>query len=192
MFCLLLLLIICSSRTLGKKEQVSGFNHVKGYWTLIGGFGRTLRYFGEPRVKVQEAELILRYGHFLTEEVGKSWYKSRHGILIELPFSYVYDPDRAIMAGINFLACWDFVSSEKIVPYLFIGGGLVYTNLHLPGLGSKLNGNYQGGIGIHYLISRSIAFDLNCRLHHISNANLVDPNVPLNSAKLLFGLTILR
>jgi hypothetical protein len=112
-------------------------------------------------------------------------------MLIEV-LSAVYHPKSAVMTGINFLACWDFTASEKIVPYIFAGGGFVYTNLDLPGLGSEFNGNYQGGFGLRYLIKERTAVEFNYRLHHISNADTADPNEPLNSSKILFGISFLK
>ncbi|MBI5055449.1 MAG: acyloxyacyl hydrolase [Nitrospirae bacterium] len=168
-----------------------GFSKAKSHWTFLGGFGQTHRNLGSTHVRVQQADTILQYGYFLTEEAGRSWYKVRHEILIELPISYVFHPDDGIMTGINFLACWDFTASEKIVPYFFAGGGLVYTNIDIPGLGSDYNGNYQGGVGVHYFIDKNVTLDLNYRLHHVSNANTVKPNDPLNSSKFLFGLSFL-
>lgn len=187
---MLLCLCIVSQAFAQEEKQVS-FSNAKSHWTFMGGFGQTHRNLGATHVRVQQADTILQYGYFLTEEAGRSWYKVRHEILIELPFSYVFHPDDGIMTGINFLACWDFTAYEKIVPYLFAGGGLVYTNIDVPGLGSDYNGNYQGGAGVHYFIKRNITFDLNYRLHHISNANTVKPNDPLNSSKFLFGMSFL-
>lgn len=174
-----------------QEEKTPGFSNAKGHWTLLGGYGITHTNMGSTRTKVQEADLVLQYGRFLTGEGGRSWYKVRHEIMVELPFSIVYDPKNAIMAGINVLACWDFTSSEKIVPYVFAGGGLVYTNLDIPGLGREVNGNYQTGTGIHYFIDKKTVLNFNYRLHHISNANTADPNEPLNSSKFLAGMSFL-
>ncbi len=93
------------------------------------------------------------------------------------------------MTGMNFLACWDFTAFNKIVPYIFAGGGPLYTNLDIPGLGKELNGNYQSGLGVHYFIEKNLSIDFNVRQHHISNAGTADPNEPLNSSKILFGLS---
>ncbi|RJQ16418.1 MAG: acyloxyacyl hydrolase [Nitrospiraceae bacterium] len=181
-----------SARIYAEEKKPATFSNAKSHRTILGGYGQTHRNLGDTHVRVQQSDLILQYGHFLTEEAGKSWYKVRHEILIELPFSYVFHPDDGIMTGINFLACWDFTATEKIVPYIFAGGGLVYTNIDVSGLGSDYNGNYQGGIGIHYLIHKNTALDFNYRLHHISNANTVEPNDPLNSSKFLLGITLLK
>ena len=189
---LILLVIFFPAGSYAQEEQTLGFSNVKDHWTLLGGYGITHTNMGSTHTKVQEVDLILQYGYFLTKEAGRSWYKVRHEVMVEFPFSVVFDPKGAIMAGINLLACWDFTASEKIVPYVFAGGGLVYTNLDIPGLGRELNGNYQTGTGIHYFIDKKTVLNFNYRLHHISNANTADPNEPLNSSKFLIGMTFLK
>lgn len=189
---LLLLIVFSTAGSYAQEEKPLGFSNAKGHWTLLGGYGNTHTNFGDTQERVQVVDLILQYGHFLTKEGGKSWYKVRHEVMIELPFAAVFHPHGAIMAGVNLLACWDFTASEKIVPYVFAGGGLVYTNLNLEGMGRDLNGNYQTGTGIHYFIDKKTVLNFNYRLHHISNANTAEPNEPLNSSKFLVGMTFLR
>ncbi len=48
----------------------------------------------------------------------------------------------------------------------------------------SINGNYQFGLGLRYQ-----DFVVEARYHHISNAGKETPNVPLNSWKLLFGIS---
>lgn len=174
------------------EEGAVNFSNAKDHWTVLGGYGQTHRNLGDTRTRVQQLDAKLQYGYFLTEEAGKSWYKVRHEVLIELPFSVVFHPDDAVITGVNVLACWDFTASDIIVPYFFAGGGFVYTDLNVPELGSDFNGNYQGGIGVHYILKKNLIIDLNYRLHHISNAGTAEPNNPLNSSKFLLGLTFLK
>ncbi len=189
---LVFLILFFVSETHAEEEKAVGLHNATSHWTFLGGYGATHPGFGDTRTKVENVDLILQYGYFLSEEVGKSWYRGRHEILIEIPFSAVYHPKSAIMTGMNFLACWDFTTSEKIVPYVFAGGGFVYTNLNIPGLGTEFNGNYQGGLGLRYFIDKQTAIEFNYRLHHISNANTANPNEPLNSSKILFGISFFQ
>jgi hypothetical protein len=164
--------------------------NAKGHLGLSAGYGEAYPGFGATKTRVRDADFILKYGHYLTDEMGESWYKGRHSILIEIPFYDVTSPKPGVMVGINFLACWDFTNiSKTIVPYIFAGGGAIYTNLNLPDMGSKFNGNFQGGAGFHYFLTRNVAFDFNARYHHISNAGTAHPNMPLNSSKVLMGIS---
>jgi len=89
----------------------------------------------------------------------------------------------------NFLASYTFTAGEQLRPYLFGGGGPVYNFADIPGMGARLNGNYQFGLGLDYRMNQGRSFLLEIRYHHISNGGSDDPNDPLNSCKLLFGIT---
>jgi opacity protein-like surface antigen len=158
-------------------------------WTVLAGYGVTHTSIGNTHAHVETADFILRYSRDLTRDLGRSWYRSRHGLMIELPIHLVVDPDTAPMVGINILASWMFTASERVRPYFFGGGGFLYTNADIPGLGSKYNGNYQGGAGILYRLRPRYSLNVEYRFHHVSNLNTKKPNDPLNSSKFLVGLT---
>jgi opacity protein-like surface antigen len=169
--------------------DITGFSN---HWTILGGYGVSHKGLGATDTRVETVDIILRYGHFLTGELGTSWYKGRHEILIEVPFRTVVHPETAIMAGINFMAAWNFTAGDSILPYIFAGGGPLYTNLDIPGLGAELNYSYQGGAGLQYFIGKNRSIHFNYRLHHISNAGTADPNEPLNSSRILIGMSFFR
>jgi len=170
-------------------KETSSPHMAKYHWTYLGGYGVSHPGWGYTEVKVETLDFVLRYGRFLTDNIGSSWYKGRHGLLIEFPIRMVINPDESPMVGINFLACWTFTSTEKIIPYLFAGGGLLYTDADIPGLSSNLNGNYQGGIGMYYKTERGVYLNMEYRAHPISNAGTKEPNIPLNSSRFLIGVT---
>jgi hypothetical protein len=174
------------------EEQEIGIDKAKGHWTVSTGYGVTHPGLGATETRIETAELILSYGHFLSEEVGKSWYRGRHQIIVELPLHYVINPEKTPMAGITFLASWVFTASKIITPYIFGGGGLIYTDLDVPELGKKLNGSIQMGTGFHYFLKKNTSLDMSYRFHHISNAGTGNPNGPLNSSKFLFGISFFR
>jgi opacity protein-like surface antigen len=174
------------------EEQGIGVDKATGHWTVSTGYGVTHPGLGATKTKVETTELILSYGHFLSEEAGKSWYRGRHELIVELPLHYVVSPESTPMIGITFLASWVFTASKTITPYVFGGGGLIYTNLDVPELGKHLNGSVQVGTGFHYFLKKNTSLDLSYRFHHISNAGTGTPNGPLNSSKLLFGISFFR
>jgi len=167
-------------------EQELGVDKAKGHWTVLTGYGVTHPGLGATETKVETTELILSYGHFLSEEVGKSWYRGRHEIIV------VISPETTPMVGITFLASWVFTASKTMTPYIFGGGGLIYTNLDVPELGKNLNGSVQVGTGFHYFLKKNTSLNLSYRFHHISNAGTGTPNGPLNSSKFLFGISFFR
>ena len=96
------------------------------------------------------------------------------------------------MVGGYLLGSWKFTSLEDIYPYVFAGGGILYVDLGLPTMGTKLDFSYQGGTGVQYFVRRNTALMAEYRYHHISNAGTASPNEPLNSSKFLLGVTFYR
>lgn len=162
-------------------------------FALLTGYGITHRYFGETRSQVQTWDIIARYGRFLSDEVGQgSWYQGRHELLVELPFHLAVDREGRSMTGGYLLGSWKFTGLEGIKPYIFAGGGVLFVDLGLPTMGSRLDFSYQGGTGIQYFISKDTALMLEYRYHHVSNAGTASPNEPLNSSKVLLGISLFR
>ena len=157
---------------------------------LLTGYGITMRGFGATRTQVQTWDVIARYGRFLSQEVGAgSWYQGRHELLVELPYHMAVDHDDRSMVGGYLLGSWKFTSLDGIYPYVFAGGGVLYVDLGLPTMGSKLDFSYQGGTGVQYFVRKDTALIAEYRYHHISNAGTASPNEPLNSSKFLLGVT---
>ena len=183
----------CSTVYTGTKASCSDLpTHVTASheWAVLTGYGITHRGFGDTRTQVQTVDLIGRFGCFLSDEVGTgSWFQGRHELFVELPLHLVVDPKTAEMTGAYFLGSWKFTSLGPWLPYAFAGGGIVYTNLDLPTMGTKLNFSYQGGTGLQYLIRKDLALMAEYRYQHISNAGTGSPNEPLNSSHFLVGFT---
>ncbi|KAB0669792.1 acyloxyacyl hydrolase [Oryzomonas sagensis] len=162
-------------------------------YALLTGYGITHRYFGATRTQVQTWDAIARYGRFLSQEVGRgSWYQGRHELLVEVPYHMAVDHDARSMVGGYLLGSWKFTGLEGISPYVFAGGGILYVDLGLPTMGTKLDFSYQGGTGVQYFVRKDTALMAEYRYHHISNAGTAAPNEPLNSSKFLVGVTFYR
>lgn len=170
-----------------------GFTSARSEMALLTGYGITHRNFGATRTQVQTWDLIARYGYFLSDELGRgSWYQGRHELLMEVPFHLAVDQGGRSMAGGYLLGSWKFTSLGDLAPYVFAGGGVLFVDLGLPSMGSRLDFSYQGGSGLQYLIRKDLALTAEYRYHHISNADTASPNEPLNSSKFLLGISLLR
>lgn len=164
-----------------------------GEFSMLGGYGITHRGYGATRTQVQTFDVIIRYGHFLSGEVGRGhWFQGRHEMLLELPYHVAVDHGGRSMVGGTILGSWKFTGADNFTPFLFAGGGVLYVDLGLPTMGSRLNGTYQYGGGIQHFIKKDLAFNSEYRFHHISNLNTSSPNEPLNSSKFLIGLSYYR
>lgn len=158
-------------------------------FALIGGYGQSFPCWGETTQRVETLDLVPRYSHHMFDAIGSSWYQGYHSLLMELPVHFVISPDESAMVGLNFLACYTFTANEQWHPYFFGGGGPVYSFADIPGMGADLNGNYQFGIGLEYDLQNKHNLLFELRYHHISNAGSEEPNDPLNSCKILLGIT---
>ena len=180
--------------TIAQAEESTSVSSASREYTLLAGYGITIRGFGATRTEVQTVDAIVRFGYFLSDEVGKGWYRGRHELLVELPVHLAVDPQTRVMTGGYLLGSWKFtgLKEERFYPYVFAGGGVLYVDLGLPTMGSRLDFSYQGGTGIQYFIRKDLAVTAECRYHHISNAGTASLNEPLNSIKILFGISLFR
>lgn len=187
---IIIALLIILSRALPVSAE-NPASRSEGEYGVLTGYGISHIGFGETRHQVQTLDLILRAGFFLSNEVGKgSWYQGRHEVLLELPYHLALDQGGRSMVGGYLLGHWRFTSLDKVAPYVLAGGGPVYVDLGLPTMGSKLCFSYQGGTGLQYFIDNKTALNLEYRYHHISNAGTAEPNEPINSSKILLGVSV--
>jgi len=161
----------------------------KDRWEALAGYGQSFPGWGETTQRVETIDLVPRYNHLIFDDVGSGWYRGFHSILVELPVHVVVSPDVSTMIGLNFLACYTFTAGERWHPYLFGGGGPLYSFADIPGMGADWNGNYQFGLGAEYDLLEKHNLLVEFRYHHISNGGSKEPNEPLNSCKFLIGIT---
>lgn len=155
---------------------------------VVAGYGISHPSWGDTAEKVETIDVALRYESTPEKVKGLQWYKNRRSFIIEIPLHVVRAPYDSYMLGISFLSRLVF-EGKKIKPYLLTGGGPVYSNANIEGMGSKINGSYQAGAGLEFTINRRRYF-VEIRYHHISNGSIRKPNIPLNSSKILFGMDV--
>ena len=116
---------------------------VENKWHLLGGFGASHPGWGETKEEVNTIDIILRQERPQEKIRGSDWYKHRRSLFVEVPLHFVTKPDDSLMVGVYFHAAWTFIVDKKIQPYMFIGGGPVYTKASIPGTSSEFKGSYQ-------------------------------------------------
>lgn len=196
----LLLLVLFFFHLAGSEADAAGgeerlfFPAASSEYSFLAGYGITHKGFGATRTRVQTVDFIGRYGYFLSDQMGHGWYRGQFEHVVELPLHLVVDPRTRIMTGANLLANWKFtgLAQDRLFPYAFAGGGVLFVDLGLPTMGSRLDFSYGGGTGLQYLWRKDLAFSGEYRYHHISNADTAEPNEPLNSSKILFGISLFR
>ena len=191
---LVIFLMVTSVSSAAWGEERHLFPAASAEYSFLAGYGITHRGFGQTRTQVQTIDFIGRFGYFLSDEVGRGWYRGQFEHIVELPLHLVVDPKTRIMTGANLLASWKFtgLAEDRLYPYVFAGGGVLFVDLGLPTMGSRLDFSYGGGNGLQYLIRKDLAVCAEYRYHHISNAGTAEPNEPLNSSKFLLGISFFR
>ena len=188
-FLLLVLLLMTGISFSADPVRAELFDTSHDSWAILAGYGQSFPGWGQTTQRVETIDLVPRYNHLIFADLGSGWYRGFHSILLEGPLHFVVSPDTSAMIGVNFLACYTFTASDRIRPYLFGGGGPVYSFADIPGMGAEWNGNYQFGIGLEYPLDSNRNMLVELRYHHISNGGSEEPNDPLNSCKLLVGIT---
>lgn len=159
-------------------------------WEISVGFGDNFHIGRNGNV----SEDIQFY--FLAPSWGKvieNW--GRYGsleIVTEGFLSYAQQDlkDRSAI-GITPLFAYNFESLGKVVPFLELGVGLLYTNLDPEYFGSNFDFTPQMGIGVRYEIARGKFLKFSYRFHHISNAYIDEDNRSIDSHFFLIGISFL-
>jgi opacity protein-like surface antigen len=106
------------------------------------------------------------------------------------PFaSYVPSPDQNMEGGFIIAFKYDWPLTEKFHPYIWNGGGVMYTSQHLREERTQWNFTPQMGGGFSYFLSKNKALNVEYRYRHSSNANLSLPNDGVNEGFFTAGLS---
>lgn len=109
-----------------------------------------------------------------------------------MPVYYVLQPNPAkdaYGAAFNPLNLkWNFTHAERTVPYLELGGGVLFSSHDVPLNTSHVNFLTHAALGIHFFNQQRRAFTASIRYEHISNAGLTVPNPGVNTVQFTVGM----
>jgi hypothetical protein len=108
-----------------------------------------------------------------------------------IPIYYIVQQQNAY--GISFTPFnlkYNFTSFHRTIPYLELGGGVLFTNHDVPDGTNSVNFTPQAGIGLHIpMRSRSSRYvGVALKYIHISNAGLSVPNPGLNTLQVKLSI----
>ena len=134
--------------------------------------------------------LGLRYGWVLTNPHLPGPLKGRFEYAVDaVPAFVVFQPGNTTygfgLNPVNFK--WNFATSGRIVPYLELSGGTLFTTQNVPFGTSKINFTSGAALGTHILRDR-LNWNVELRYMHISNAGLTVPNPGVNTVQVRVGL----
>jgi hypothetical protein len=131
-----------------------------------------------------------RYGWVLTKPHGPGFLRGSFEYAVDVvPVFVVFQPaNTAYGFGLNPLALkWNFETGGRVVPYIELGGGTLFTNHQVPTGTSRVNFTPGAALGVHFLRER-FNWSIELRYMHVSNANLAEPNPGINTIQLRLGL----
>jgi hypothetical protein len=134
--------------------------------------------------------LGLRYGWILTRPHGPGFLKGRFEYALDaVPAFVVFQPaNTAYGAGFNPLNLkWNFATRGRVVPYLELSGGTLFTNHDVPTGTSTVNFTSSAALGAH-ILGNSRNWSVEVRYMHISNAGLADLNSGINTVQVRLGI----
>jgi hypothetical protein len=177
---------------------------------LLSGFASPLRAQDGPETDGNEIEFWTSGGHGTngsTQHTGVWTAGFRYGWVITAPhgpgflrgrFEYAVDAvpvfvlfqttNTAYGAAVNpFALIWNFDTHGRVVPYVDLGGGALFTNTQVPPGTSRINFTTVGAVGFHFLAGK-MNWTADVRFMHISNASLEKLNPGINTVQLRLGL----
>jgi hypothetical protein len=131
-----------------------------------------------------------RYGWVITEPRGPGFVRGRFEYAVDaVPVFVVFQPtNTAYGAAVNPVGLiWDFDTRGRVVPYIDLDGGVLFTNTQVPAGASRLNFTTAGAVGVHFLAGK-VNWTADVRFVHISNAGLQTHNPGINTVELRLGL----
>lgn len=181
---LFIFLIGISHADEGKKpSSLKGIEFLTGF-----GYGN----LEEKENHYQMVPLFIDFDFDLKPVVNKIGFKYPGLIqFVEEPFiSCVTQPNNNIELGNNFLIKVGFLpETSKFQPYFKGGLGLIYITQHTREQGTQFNFNEYLGAGLHYFFKKNIAFTVEYRYRHISNADIDKPNSGIDTHFGIAGIS---
>jgi lipid A 3-O-deacylase len=134
-----------------------------------------------------------RLGKVLTGDYGGSFLRGNFEWSADLmPFYYVWQPSPARNAfgeGFNPVNLkWNFTRPGQVVPFLELGGGVLFTNHVVPVSTSHVNFLTHATLGFQFFNHDRRAITANMVYQHISNAGLTVPNPGVNTLQFQLGV----
>ena len=105
-----------------------------------------------------------------------------------MPAFLVFQPaNTAFGAGFNPLNLkWNFATRGRVVPYLELSGGTLFTNHNVPSYTNTVNFTSAAALGTH-ILGPKYNWSVELRYLHISNAGISRPNPGINTLQVRLG-----
>jgi hypothetical protein len=166
----------------------------RGHWNFGAQVGYSMEYGSNPH-EVSHIQMLIAQPQLgiIVRDFQRSLVR-RFEIIDEGILGSAAHPTAAYLAGNAVIFRLDGREHGRWVPFLDAGAGVQRTSLsnHVPEVNGFTQFTPQGGFGFQYFIRPQRALVFEWRTLHMSNANLVPPNMGFNSTMLSIGFRWLR
>lgn len=132
----------------------------------------------------------LRYGWVLTGEHLPGILRGNFEYAVDaVPMYLVIKNGTTYGGGFDPLVLkWNFAGSKKVVPFVELAGGTLFSTREVPVGTSSVNFRSGAALGIH-ILGAKWGPTLAVRYEHISNAGLASPNPGINTVQVQIAVT---
>jgi opacity protein-like surface antigen len=154
------------------------------------GFGHEFSGSEKDALDTRTIPVLPRWSMGVTDALGgDALYRGHVDVAIEGTFLLNYEPQAGGAQGGSAFVRYNFLSSDRFVPYVGLGAGIVNLDYDLETQRDGFNFAVAGEAGVHALVSDRIAVTGGYRLQHISNARTARPNLGVDTSFATIGLT---
>lgn len=134
-----------------------------------------------------------RLGRVLTGPVGPGLLKGNFEVSVELlPVFVMLQEETTYALSVTLLFRHYLAPGSRMKPFVSFGAGSLFSGKEIPPGTTSLNFTPQAGLGIAVFVKERLSYQLEYRIHHISNASLATPNPGVNSSYFQFGVSVFR
>ncbi len=174
-------------------SPASLFGLGKHQFGLAAGYGFGVEIL-DDKGDADDVELIYvapRWGIGISNPLGgEAWYRGNLELVGEGALLFNFEPEDGFAGGITAMFRYNFLPDGNFIPFVQLGAGIVSLDFDLDDQSDGLNFTPQGGLGFHYFVSERTALTGEWRFHHVSNADIDDPNEGINTSLFLVGFSI--
>ncbi|HYT93544.1 MAG TPA: acyloxyacyl hydrolase [Gemmataceae bacterium] len=177
-------------------EPHDGSPFVRGGFTVelgVGAYGAPVG-IGPHIPTFEYLPVNLRLGCMVTTACGSGCLRGNLEALLELMAAPVTTGFGDVLGGPSLLLRYNFVQPHcRVVPYLQIGGGLLFTDAHedptQKAIGQSFEFLLQAGVGCRCFLNDHCSVNAEAGYQHISNAGLADRNLGVNALGGMLSFT---
>ena len=174
--------------------EAPAYSANRGHWNFGAQVGYSMEY-GLDWHEVSHIQMLIAQPQlgFIVRDFQRSPVR-RFEIIDEGILGGAVHPGAAYLAGDALIFRLDGREHGRWVPFFDAGAGVQRTPLskHVPEVNGFTQFSPQGGFGVQYFIRPQRALVFEWRTIHMSNADLVPPNMGFNSSMITIGFRWLR